>query len=123
MDLTDPANIASSLFILLLSVMAFYFPVKIYWNLSKYKEAALGLIFTNLDKSITAFKIFAIAVLVFSIGRSVDLFNLIPSSPAIDNVTTILYLLTDLLLIYAFYKLSVITRIDKGMNMESNLNK
>jgi hypothetical protein len=123
MDLTDTVNIASSLFILLLLVMAFYFPVKIYWNLLKYKEAALGLIFTNLDKSITAFKIFAIAVLVFSIGRSVDLFNLIPSSPTIDNVATILYLLTDLLLIYAFYKLSVITRIDKGMNMESNLNK
>ena len=114
MDLTDPTYIASSLFILLLLVMAFYFPVKIYWNLLKYKEAALGLIFTNLDKSITAFKIFAIAVLVFSIGRSVDLFNLIPSSPAIDNVATILYLITDLLLIYAFYKLSVITRIDKN---------
>jgi hypothetical protein len=123
MDITDYVNITSSLFILLLSVMAFYFPLKIYLNLLKYKEAALGLIFTKLDKSIMAFKIFAIAVLVFAIGRSVDLFNLIPSSSAIDNMATILYLTTDFLLIYAFYKLSVITRIDEGMDKKINASK
>lgn len=124
MDITDLiVNFTSSLIILILTFIAFYFPLKIYLNLLKNKEAALGLIFTQLDKSITAFKIYAIAVLIFAIGRSLDVFNLISSSSTIDNLVTIIYLITDLLLIYVFYKLSVITRIDKGMNMESNFNK
>jgi hypothetical protein len=124
MDITDLiVNFTSSLIILILTFIAFYFPLKIYLNLLKNKEAALGLIFTKLDKSIMAFKIYAIAVLIFAIGRSVDVFNLIPSSYTIDNLVTIIYLTTDILLIYSFYKLWVITRIDKGINNELNLNK
>ncbi len=112
MDITDlVVNFTSSLIILILTFIAFYFPLKIYLNLLKNEEAALGLIFTKLDKSILAFKIFAVAILIFAIGRSVDVFNLIQLSSSLDNVVTTLYLTTDILLIYSFYKLFVITRI------------
>jgi len=115
MDITDLiVNVTSSLIILTLTFLAFYFPLKLYLNLVKYKEAALGLIFTKLDKSITAFKVYAVAILIFAIGRSIDVFNLISSSSSIDNLVTVLYLTTDILLIYSFYKIFVITRINKG---------
>jgi|BarGraIncu00222A_1022003.scaffolds.fasta_scaffold221962_1 hypothetical protein len=113
-------GITISLIILILTFSTLYFAVKIYMNLLKFKEAALGLIFTNIDSSIRAFKIYAVAVLIFAIGRILDLFNLISSSISLDNLATILYLTTDILLIYAFYKLLVITRIDNVMNKEND---
>lgn len=113
-------GITISLIILILTFSTLYFAVKIYMNLLKFKEAALGLIFTNINGSIRAFKIYAVAVLIFAIGRILDLFNLISSSISLDNLATILYLTTDILLIYAFYKLLVITRIDNAMNKEND---
>lgn len=99
--------------ILILTFSALYFPLKIFFNLLKHKEASLGLIFTNLDQSIVSFKIYAVAVLIFAISRLLDVFNAIQPSfyVIIDNLTTILYLITNVLLIYAFYKLSGIVRI------------
>jgi hypothetical protein len=121
MDITESVlNITVPTIIIILTFSTFYFPVKIYINLLNYKEAALGLLFTNLGGSIMAFKIYAVAVLIFAIGRSLDLFNLISTSSIIDNLATVLYLSTDVLLIYAFYKLLVIIRIDKGMIKELN---
>jgi hypothetical protein len=114
-------GITISLIILILTFSTLYFAVKIYMNLLKFKEAALGLIFTNINGSIRAFKIYAVAVLIFAIGRILDLFNLISSSISLDNLATILYLTTDILLIYAFYKLLVITRIDNAMNKENDV--
>lgn len=114
-------GITISLIILILTFSTLYFAVKIYMNLLKFKEAALGLIFTNINGSIRAFKIYAVAVLIFAIGRILDLFNLISSSISLDNLATILYLTTDILLIYAFYKLLVITRIDNAMNKEDDV--
>lgn len=106
--------------ILILTFSALYFPLKLFINLLRYKEAALGLIFTNLNQSITAFKIFAIAVLIFALGRLVDIFNVIEPSfyVLIDNLTTILYLTTTVLLIYAFYKLSTIAKVGKDKETE-----
>lgn len=89
-------------------------------NLLKYKEASLGLIFTNLDSSINVFKIYAIAVLIFAISRFLDLFNLISNYSSIDNLATLLNIITNVLLIYAFYKLLVIIQIDESMNKELN---
>ena len=121
MDVTTfVLNFTVPLIIIILTFSTFYFPIKIYLNLLKYKEAALGLIFTNLGGSIMAFKIYAIAVLIFAIGRSLDLFNLISTSSIVDNLATVLYLTTDILLIYAFYKLLIIIRIDEGINKELN---
>jgi hypothetical protein len=121
MDITvSVLNITIPTIIIILTFSTFYFSLKIYINISKYKEAALGLIFTNLDGSIMAFKIYAVAVLIFAISRSLDFFNLISTSSAIDNLATALYLSTDFLLIYAFYKLLAIIRIDKGTIKELN---
>jgi hypothetical protein len=45
-------EITIGLIILILTFSTFYLAIKIYMNLHKYKEAALGLIFTNIDGSI-----------------------------------------------------------------------
>jgi hypothetical protein len=111
-------EITISLIILIFTFSTFYLAIKIYMNIHTYKEAAIGLIFTNIDGSINAFKIYAVAVLIFALGRILDLFNLISTSISVDNLATILYLTTDILLIFAFYKLLMITRIDNVMNKE-----
>jgi hypothetical protein len=121
MDVTNSVlNVTGSFIILIITFSTFYFPLRIYLNLLKYKEVALGLMFTNLDASILAFKIYTVAVLIFAISRSLDLFNLISTSSSIDNFATVLNVTTNILLIYAFYKLLVITRIDKDLNKELN---
>jgi len=110
MDITSfVTEISIALVILVLTFSTFYLTLRIYMNIHKYQEAALGLIFTNIDGSILALKVYAVAILIFAIGRILDLINLISSSISIDNLATILYLTTDILLIYAFYKLLLIT--------------
>ncbi|MBZ2166803.1 hypothetical protein [Methanobacterium spitsbergense] len=121
MDITNSfLNTTSSLILLIITFTTFYFPLRIYLNLLKYKEASLGLIFTNLDSNINVFKIYAIAVLIFAISRFLDLFNLISNYSSIDNLATLLNIITNVLLIYAFYKLLVIIQIDESMNKELN---
>ena len=121
MDITSAVTEFSiALLILILTFSTFYLTLRIYMNLFKFKEAALGLIFTNIEGSILALKVYAIAILIFAIGRILDLINLISSSISIDNLATILYLITDILFIYAFYKLLLITRIDNSLNNEIN---
>jgi hypothetical protein len=96
---------------IILTFTAFCLPLMIFLNLSKYKEAALGLIFNKLEKSIFTFKIYAIAVLVFSIGRLLDLLNITSASSYVDDLATVLNLITVVLLIYAFYRLLDIMKI------------
>lgn len=121
MDLTNSfLNTTSSLILIIITFTTFYFPLRIYLNLLKYKEASLGLIFTNLDSSIMVFKIYAVAVLIFAISRFIDLFNLISNSFSIDNLATLLNIITNILLIFAFYKLLVIIRIDEYKDNELN---
>ena len=121
MEITSVLTLTIALIILILTFFTLYFPVVIYLNLRKYKEASLGLIFTNLEGSIMAFKVLGVAVLIFAIGRIIDIFNLISFSSTLDNLATILYLITDILLIYAFYKLLVIIRVGKSMDKELNV--
>jgi hypothetical protein len=102
-----------SVIIIIITFSALYFPLKIFFNLLKYKEAALGLIFTKLAESILAFKIYAIAVLIFAIGRLLDLLNIVSSYSSLDDLVTGLNLITTIMLIYAFYKLFRIMKIDK----------
>lgn len=99
--------------ILVLTISTFVLTLRIYLNLLKYREAALGLIFTKLNESVMAFKILAFAVLIFALGRLIDLFNLISASHSVDNFATVLYLITDLLLIISFYKLLKIMAVRK----------
>lgn len=104
-----------SAIIIIITISTIYFPLKIFLNLLKYREAALGLIFTNLNQSILAFKIFAIAVLIFAISKLMDFFNIIYPwyFDLIDTITTLLYLVVNILLIVAFYKLSTAMKVDE----------
>ena len=120
MEIASIFNLTIGLIILILTLLTLYFPIIIYLNLRKYKEASLGLIFSNVESSIIAFKVLGLAVLIFAIGRIIDLLNLISFSSSVDILATLLYLVTDILLIYAFYKLLVIIRIRKSIDKELN---
>jgi hypothetical protein len=100
-----------SAIILVITFIALIFPIIIFINLRKYKEAALGLIFNKLEKSVLAFKIYAIAILIFALGRLFDLLNITFGSSSLDDIVTLMNLITTILLIYAYYKLLIIIQI------------
>ena len=121
MDFTvTVASLTLSIIILVLTFLTFVFTIIIYSNLLKYRQAALGLIFTRLNDSVIVFKLIAVAVLIFAVGRLIDLLNIVPLSLTIDNLATVLYLITDLLLIISFYKLIKITKVNKAEKLLDN---
>jgi len=109
----DLGNLIGSVIVIIITTAIVIFPVRIYLNLRECKEAALGLIFTNLIPSITAFKIFTLGFLIFALTRLIDILNAFntTSYDLINNITTLLYLVVTIVLTYAFYRLSVITKI------------
>lgn len=106
------ADLILSAIIIILTFTTFYLSLRIFLTLSKYKKAALGLIFNKLDKSIFTFRIYAAAGLVFAIGRLLDLLNITKASSMVDDLATVLNLITVILLIYAFYNLLNIMQME-----------
>ena len=94
-----------SIIIIIVTFAAFLLPSILFYNLLKHKYTALSLIFNKIDESIKAFRIFTLAVLVFSLGRLLDLLNLTSESALVDDIATVLNLLTTVILIFAYYKL------------------
>ena len=100
-----------SIIIIIMTFAAFILPSILFYNLLKNKEAALSLIFNKIDKSIIVFKMFAVAMLVFSVGRLLDLLNITLESTLVDDTATVLNLLTTVILIFVYYKLLNIIKI------------
>lgn len=94
-----------SIIIIIVTFAAFLLPSILFYNLLKYKDAALSLIFNKIDESVLVFKVFAIAVLVFAVGRLLDLLNITSESTLVDDTATLLNLLTTVILIFVFYRL------------------
>jgi len=97
--------------IIIVTFTVFLFSLMIFLNMLKYKKAALSLIFNKLDESILIFKILTIGVLIFAIGRLLDLLNINSANSLVDDTATLLNLTTIILLIFAFYKLFNIIKI------------
>jgi hypothetical protein len=106
-------NIIIFALVLLLTGLTLIFSVKIYLNIVKYQEAALGLIFSNLKDSIFYFKLYAVSISILAISRCLDVIN-ISQIQYVADFATAMVLLTDLLLVIVFYKISIITDIGKN---------
>ncbi|PKL66434.1 MAG: hypothetical protein CVV28_10545 [Methanobacteriales archaeon HGW-Methanobacteriales-1] len=102
-----------SISVVILVLLDFYFVIRLYLNIIRYKEAALGLIFTHKDQSIMAFKIFGVGIFILAISRFLDVYNYLNSNILISDVATAMVLLTNILLIYVFYKLWIITDVGR----------
>ncbi len=94
-------------------LLNFYFVIRLYLNIIRYKEAALGLIFTRKDQSIMAFKILGAGIFILAISRFLDVNNYLNINPLISDLATAMVLFTNVLLIYVFYKLWVITDVGR----------
>ncbi|MDO5837077.1 MAG: hypothetical protein Q4P17_11270 [Methanobacterium sp.] len=98
-------NIFLSAPILVLTSLSFLLSLILFYNMLKYREAALSLIFNKLDESTMAFKLFAIGVLFFSLGRLLDLLNINSDLAVVDDTATLLNMVTTIIMIFVFYKL------------------
>jgi hypothetical protein len=102
-----------SIFVVILVLLNFYFVIRLYLNIIRYKEAALGLIFTHKDQSIIAFKIFGVGIFILALSRFLDVYNYSEVNSLISDVATFMVMLTNILLIYVFYKLWIITDVSR----------
>ncbi|MDO9044934.1 MAG: hypothetical protein Q7U35_06475 [Methanobacteriaceae archaeon] len=102
-----------SISVVILVLLNFYFVIRLYLNIIRYKEAALGLIFTHKHQSIMAFKIFGVGIFILAISRFLDVYNYSNINPLISDLATAMVLLTNVLLIYVFYKLWIITDVGR----------
>ncbi|MDO8869593.1 MAG: hypothetical protein Q7V10_02465 [Methanobacteriaceae archaeon] len=102
-----------SISVVILVLLNFYFVIRLYLNIIRYREAALGLIFTHKDQSIMAFKILGAGIFILAISRFLDVYNYSNSNLIISDVATAMVLLTNVLLIYVFYKLWIITDVGR----------
>jgi hypothetical protein len=102
-----------SVSIVILVLLDFYFVIRLYLNIIRYKEAALGLIFTHKDQSIMAFKIFGVGIFILALSRFLDVYNFSEANYFISNTASFMVLITNALLIYVFYKLWVITDVGR----------
>jgi hypothetical protein len=102
-----------SISVVILVLLNFYFVIRLYLNIIRYKEAALGLIFTHKDQSIMAFKIFGVSIFILALSRFFDVYNHSDANSLISDIATFMVLLTNILLIYVFYKLWIITDVSR----------
>lgn len=98
--------------VLLLTILTLLFSLRIFLNILKFKEAALGMIFTNLDQSIFYFKIYALAISILAISRCLDVVN-IYQFLVVSDLATAMVIITDVFLVVVFINLSKITNIKK----------
>ncbi|MCK9151852.1 hypothetical protein [Methanobacterium alcaliphilum] len=98
--------------VFILTILTMHFSLKMYLIVSKYKEAALGLIFTHLKESVLYFKIYAVSISILAISRFLDVIN-IYNLFSIADIATAMVLLSDFLLVIVFYKLSKIMDLEE----------
>jgi hypothetical protein len=103
-----------SIGVVILVLFNFYFVIRLYLNIIRYKEAALGLIFTHKDQSIITFKIFGVGIFILALSRFFDVYNYSDANSLISDIATFMVLLTNILLIYVFYKLWIITDVSRN---------
>ena len=96
---------------LIVFVLLFIFPLMIYLNILKYKNAALGLLVSNKTQTIRAFQIFAVAMILYAVSMfTLILIDLYPTT-LLKNIYMIISIIMAFTLIYVFYKIYQIMKI------------
>ena len=104
-------NIYNTLFIDVIFAILFILPLMIYINFRKNKTASLGLLFTNKNKTIKAFQLFAVAMIIYALSMFIlllyDVFNI----ATLITVYILISVILALVLSYAFYKIYMIMKL------------
>ncbi|EKQ52900.1 MAG: hypothetical protein B655_1571 [Methanobacterium sp. Maddingley MBC34] len=101
----------NTLFIEVIFALLFILPLMIYINFRKNKTAALGLLFTNKNKTIRAFQLFAVAMIVYALSMVILLLYDVYNISTLITLYIIISIILALLLIYVFYKLYKIMKL------------
>lgn len=109
-------SIYSTIFIGVIFALLFILPLMIYINFRKNKTAALGLLFTNKNKTIMVFQLFSVAMIIYALSMVILLLYDVYNIATMITVYIIISVILALVLIYVFY------RLYKIMNLSNNLN-
>lgn len=104
-------NIIYSIFIIILFGLLFYYPLRIYLYIRKYRKGVLGLLFTHHNETIKLFKIFTVSMAVLVIYTFLGIIYWSDYYTAISIIQGILSLVLSILLIYVFYKMFKIMKL------------
>ena len=105
-----------TLFIEVIFALLFILPLMIYINFRKNKTAALGLLFTNKNKTIQAFQLFAVAMIIYALSMVILLLDDVYNITTLITVYIILSVILALILIYVFYRLYKIMKLTNYSN-------
>lgn len=100
-----------TIFTLLLFTLLFVFPLMIYLNIRKYRQAALGLLVSKKTEGIKTFKIFAVAMILYAVNMFTLIMVDITQIGILSMIYIILSIILAIILIYVFYKLYRITKV------------
>ena len=90
-------------------ILTLYFSARILLNNLRYDEAALGMLFSNMDETALLISVFAVSMIVFSATRVMDLIDLFWPIPGNDEIIAALIWLIDIVLVYIFYRVATLT--------------
>jgi hypothetical protein len=96
---------------LIVFVLLFIFPLMIYLNILKYKNASLGLLVSNKNQTIRAFQIFAVAMILYAANMFTLILIDLYQTTLLKNIYIIISIIMAFTLIYVFYKLYRIMQI------------
>lgn len=104
-------NIYNAIINIGLFALLFIFPLLIYLNIRKYKNAAMSLLFSKKPHTIRVFQFFAVAMIIYALNAIIRIINDIYNVPFLSNVYIVTSIILTIFLIYVFYKLYSIMRV------------
>ncbi|ADL58476.1 hypothetical protein [Methanothermobacter marburgensis] len=90
-------------------ILTLYFAARILFNNLRYSEAALGMLFSNINETTFLLRVFAVSMIFFSATRVMDLIDLFHPIPWNDEIIASIIWLVDIVLVYVFYRVAATT--------------
>ncbi|MGB9837629.1 hypothetical protein [Methanothermobacter sp.] len=90
-------------------ILTLYFALRILLNNLRYSEAALGMLFSNINETTLLLRVFAVSMILFSTTRVMDLIDLLYPIPWNDEIVAATIWVVDIILVYVFYRVAATT--------------
>lgn len=90
-------------------ILTLYFAARILLNNLRYGEAALGMLFSNINETTLLLRVFAVSMILFSATRVMDLIDFFHPIPWNDEIIAAIIWVVDIVLVYVFYRVAATT--------------
>lgn len=90
-------------------ILTLYLSLRTLINVLRYREASLGLFFSNLQEITFLIKLFAFSMFLFAATRFMDILDIFFRLPMNDTIVASILWCVNLVLVYIFYRIARMT--------------